>query len=131
MQNKKAAQDAGEDMGSSSAQTYKKFTSHVDQVKTINGFVTSGVLSKKLGVQNIQKIFGIKNGNPGCNKDGTATVYPLEGCCNYAPCLIPRRMLPGWVLPRRSIIEILSNFYSTFVSVSLVKSYQILHREKK
>ena len=48
MQNKKAAQDAGEDMGSSSAQNYKKFTSQVDQVKTINGLVTSGVLSKIL-----------------------------------------------------------------------------------
>ena len=89
MQNKKAAQDAGEDMGSSSAQNYKKFTSQVDQVKTINGLVTFGVLSKILDEQKIQKILGIKNGNPGCNKDRTATVYPLKGCCRYAPCLFP------------------------------------------
>ena len=64
MQNKKAAQDAGEDTGSSSAQNYRKFTSQVDQVKTINGLVTFGVLSKILDEQKIQKILGIKNGNP-------------------------------------------------------------------
>lgn len=99
MQNKKAAQDAGEDLRSTSAQNYKKLTSHVDQVKTINGFVTSGALSRNLDKQKIQKILGIKNGNPGCNKDGTATVYPLEGCCNYAPCLFPDGCCPDECCP--------------------------------
>mmetsp|Transcript_56034 Transcript_56034/g.60641 ORF Transcript_56034/g.60641 Transcript_56034/m.60641 type:complete len:454 (+) Transcript_56034:166-1527(+) len=95
----KAAQDAGEDMGSSSAQNSKEFKSQVDQVKTINGLVTSGVLSKKLGEQKIQKILGIKNGNPGFNEDGTAIVYPLGGCCNYAPCLFPDGCCPDGCCP--------------------------------
>jgi hypothetical protein len=95
----KAAQDAGEDMGSSSAANSKKFNSQVEQIKTINGLVTSGVLSKKLGEQKIQKILGLQSNNPGCNKDGTAIVYPLGGCCNYAPCLFPDGCCPDGCCP--------------------------------
>jgi hypothetical protein len=95
----KAAQDAGEDMGSSSATNSKKFKSQVKQIQTIHKLVEDGILSKKVADQKIKKILGVEKSTPQYNKDGTAIVYPLGGCCNYAPCLFPDGCCPDGCCP--------------------------------
>ena len=96
-QQQQKSQEADETNGNSSATNNKKFKRQVQEIKTIRTLVQDGCLSEKLAEQKIQKILGVKSNNPECNKDGTAIVYPLGGCCNYAPCLFPDGCCPdGW-----------------------------------
>jgi len=94
---KEKAQLAQEDNGNTAATNTKKFNQQIEQVKAIKNLVQEGILSEEMAEQKIKKILGIKHQEPQYNKDGTAVIYPLGGCCNYAPCLFPDGCCPdGW-----------------------------------
>ena len=94
-ENAKKNQHGNNNMANQSQQNKKKFTQNMNEVDAIHKAVQNGIISKEVADMKVRKIFGLSS-------DGMtdkAIIYPLGGCCNYAPCLFPDGCCPDGCCP--------------------------------
>lgn len=82
-------------MADNAAQNKKKFEEQMNETRQIHQAVQNGEISKKVGDQKISKIFGLSTDEIAQR----GIIYPLGGCCNYAPCCFPDGCCPDGCCP--------------------------------
>lgn len=88
-------QHGNNNMADQSQQNKKKFDENMNEVKQLHQAVQDGSISKEVAEQKIKKIFGLSTDEMA----QAGVVYPLGGCCNYAPCLFPDGCCPDGCCP--------------------------------
>jgi hypothetical protein len=82
-------------MADNAAQNKRKFEEQMNETRQIHQAVQNGEMSKKVGDQKIRKIFGLSTDEIAQR----GIIYPLGGCCNYAPCCFPDGCCPDGCCP--------------------------------
>lgn len=97
--NNKNQQHGNNNMANQSEQNRKKFNQNMNEVQQLHKAVQDGAISKDVADRKVQKIFGLSTDRIA----EKGVIYPLGGCCNYAPCLFPDGCCPDGCCPGKSI----------------------------
>lgn len=88
-------QQGNNNMANQSEQNRKKFDQNMNEAQQLQKAVQNGTISKDVANRKVEKIFGLSTDRIA----ERGVIYPLGGCCNYAPCCFPDGCCPDGCCP--------------------------------